>query len=295
MRTFLAVVEAQSFSAASRKLDLVTSAVSRQVADLEKHFGCQLLYRTTRAMHLTAEGKHFLDHFRDILSRLDSLEDIAHVRRDQVAGELKITTPDNAEGLGVRRAVSDFMAQYPDVKVTWQQLNRYVNLVDEGIDLALRAGELNDSNLISRKYKDLEVLYVASPQYLAKYGMPKHPSDLTHFKCIIELTSKNPRRWRYYEKGKEQLVNVRGNIEVNEASLVSAFAAAGDGIAQLPKFLMQSYLDEGALIPILQAYEVPPIPLSIVYPANRMMKPALREFIDFLLKEAAEIPRGVEV
>tara|TARA_R110002096_G_scaffold313811_1_gene508121 strand:- start:693 stop:1592 length:900 start_codon:yes stop_codon:yes gene_type:complete len=294
MRTFLTVVEEQSFSAASRKLDLVTSAVSRQVADLEKHFGCQLLYRTTRAMNLTAEGRHFVDHFRDILSRLDSLEDIAHVRRDQVAGELRITTPINAEGLGVRRRVSQFMEAYPDVTVIWQQFNRYVNLVDEGVDLAVRAGPLDDSSLIARKYKNLDVLYVASPSYLAKHGIPQHPRDLEtspdRFPCIIELTSKNPRRWRYCEKGKEHLVNVYGKIEVNEAKLVSAFAAAGDGIAQLPKFMMQSYLDEGALVPILQPYEVPPISLSLVYPANRMMKPALREFIDFLLRDTLEVP-----
>ncbi|MEX0298938.1 MAG: LysR family transcriptional regulator, partial [Kordiimonas sp.] len=278
IRTFLAVVEEQGFSAASRKLDLVTSAVSRQVADLEKHFGCQLLYRTTRAMHLTAEGKHFVAHFKDILSRLDGLEDIAHVRREQVTGELSITTPGNAEGLGLRQAVSKFMSCYPDVKVIWQQMNRYVNLVDEGIDLAVRAGPMTDSSLIARKYKNLEVHYVASPDYLEKHGTPDHPSNLAKFPCIIELTSNNPRRWRYYEKGKERLVNVYGNIEVNEAKLVAAFAAAGDGIAQLPEFLLQPYLSAGEVVPILKPYEVPPIPLSLVYPANRLMKPALREF-----------------
>lgn len=277
-------MEEGGFTAASRRLDLATSAISRQVADLETHFGCQLLYRTTRAMHLTAEGRHFVSEFKEITDRLDALSDTVRERQQKVAGELCITSPENSEGLGLRAALSAFMARYPDVRLSWRQLNRYVNLIDEGVDLAIRAGNLADSSLVARKYRELEVLFVASPDFLRRYGTPQHPSDLLRFDCIIELTSNNARRWRYYEEGKEYHVPINGRVEVNEAKLTAAFAAAGQGIAQLPGFMMQPYLEGGALVPVLEGFKVPPIPLSLVYPASKMAKPALRELIDFLLE-----------
>ena len=281
----MAVLDEGSFSGASRSLNLAVSAVSRQVSDLEHHYGCQLLYRTTRAMNLTAEGQLFLPEFREILARLDGLEDVLHAERQKIAGTLKITTPEHSQGLGLQAAISGFLARYPEVRITWLQLNRFVNLIDEGVDLAIRVGKLNDSTLIARNYQETDVLYVASPEYLKKYGEPQHPSELSKYKCIIETTSNNARRWRYYENGQEKHVRIGGVIEVNQSRLVADFAADGHGIAQLPRFMMQNYIEQGALIPILKPYEVPPLPLSLIYPANKMMKPALRAFIDYLLAQ----------
>ncbi|MGF1757610.1 LysR family transcriptional regulator [Photobacterium sagamiensis] len=283
MRTFLVVVEQQSFSAASRQLNLVVSAVSRQVADLETHFGCQLLYRTTRAMHLTAEGQYYLDEFRDVLTRLNNLEANANERQHKVAGHLRITAPHNSGSLGIQNLISDFLKLHPEVKLSWMLVNRYVNLVEEGVDLAIRVGELPDSSFVARRYTELQIRFVASPDYLAEHGTPTHPKELVQHTCIVDSSNRLPGRWPYQDANKEQHISVNTTIEVNQGDLVAQFAAAGHGIAQLPDFLIQHYLDSGELITILEPYQLPPIPVSLVYPANRMMNPALRELISHLL------------
>ena len=205
MRTFQTVVELQSFSAASRQLNLVTSAVSRQVSDLEKHFGCQLLYRTTRAMHLTAEGSYYLEQFKDVLLRLDELETSANERQQRIAGHIRITAPYNSGKLGAVGILSDFLKQYPEVKLSWMLVNRYVNIVEEGFDLAIRVGELADSSLIGRKIDEMNILFVASPDFLATHGSPNHPKDLTNIPCILDGSNRQPQKWRYRdESGQEQ-------------------------------------------------------------------------------------------
>lgn len=289
IRIFLVVLEHHSFSEASNQLNLAISAVSKQVSDLEEHFGCSLLSRTTRAMHLTAEGKYFKIQFEDILNRLDGLIDSANERSKTIAGELSITTPTNLDGLGLSTILDEFMSEHPDVKISLRQLNRFVDIVDEGIDLAVRVGELSDSNLIARLYKTVDVHFVASPSYLKKHGTPKHPKELNQFDCVIELSTQKPWRWHYQEGNNNRWVNIKGRIEVNSADLTAKFAASGKGIARLPTFVIKNYLATGQLIPILQTYQTPALPVSLVYPANRITNPALKALINFILSKKAQV------
>ncbi len=284
MRTFLVVVEQGSFTAASQSLNLVTSAVSRQVSDLEKHFGCQLLYRTTRAMHLTAEGGFYLEEFRDLLQRLDALEQLTSERQAKVSGHLRMTAPMNMGRLGIQNVVSGFLKQHPDVKLSWMLVNRYVNLVEEGIDLAIRVGELPDSSLIARPFSKLQIYFVASPEYLAQHGTPGHPEELVDHQCIMDSSNRIPGRWRYFADNSEQQISVNAAVEVNQGALVADFAAAGHGVALLPDFLVQDYLDSGVLVSILEPYRLPPVPVSLVYPANRIASPALKALVEYLLE-----------
>lgn len=287
MRTFLLVVDEMSFSAASRKLNLVTSAVSRQVSDLEQYFDCQMLYRTTRAMHLTAEGEFYHQQFQSILHQLDQLESSASERQDKIAGHLRLTAPMNISQLNVQQRISEFLKQHPYVTLSWLLVNRYVNLIDEGIDLAIRVGELEDSAFIARHYKQMSVMFVASPRYLEERGIPDHPNQLPQHSCIIDSSNRIPGRWRYQENQKSHTVSVKAAIEVNQGDLVAQFAAAGHGIAQLPDFLTQKYLDSGQLVPILQDYQIQDRPVSLVYPANKMKNPALAALIEYLLETKA--------
>jgi len=231
MGTFVVVVEHLSFSAAARQLDIVTSAVSRHVADLEAHYHCQLLYRTTRAMHLTSEGQYYLEQFQDVLKRISDLEVNAHQRQNQLAGHLRITSPFSAERLGIQTKVSEFLKQNPEVKLSWLLMNRYVDLVEEGVDLAVRVGELADSSFIARSLTQQSILFVASPEYLLKQGTPQHPKELSEHQCVLDSSSRHPGRWRYHDKGKEKQVTVRSSIEVNQGDLVAQFAVTGHGIA----------------------------------------------------------------
>ncbi|WP_274038393.1 LysR family transcriptional regulator [Thalassomonas viridans] len=292
MKTFVLVLEKGSFSAASRELNIVTSAISRQVSDLEEHFSCQLLYRTTRAMQLTAEGNYYLEQFKDVLGRMENLENVSHERQQKVAGHLRISAPRGSAGLGFFKAASDFMKQHPQVKISWLFVNRFVNMVEEGVDLAIRVGELADSSFIARRYGRVKVNFVASEEYLQKQGQPRHPKELQQHQCIVDNSNRLPGRWRYREDGKEELVAVRAFVEANDGDIVSRLAADGHGIAYLPTFLTREYLDSGQLVPVLRDYEFDAAPVSLVYPANRMMNTALNALVGYLLEHRPEEHSG---
>ena len=283
IKTFQVVTELGSFSKAANQLGIVVSAVSRQVSDLESHFGCQLLYRTTRAMNLTAEGEHYLEQFSEVVDRLENLEYRSVMNQKIITGHLRVSSPPDAEHLGITRLVSDFMQQHPAVKITLMLHNRFVNLVEEGIDLAVRVGELADSRLVARRYTDLNILYVASPKYLANHSTPQHPRELSKHNCVIDSSIQTPGRWRYYDKENERHVSVTGSMEVNSGSITADYSAAGHGIALLPDFLVQHYLESGKLVPILETFQMPPVPVSLIYPANRMQNPVLSKLIKHLL------------
>ncbi|SDK00014.1 DNA-binding transcriptional regulator, LysR family [Ferrimonas sediminum] len=283
MRTFVVVVDKLSFSAAARELNIVVSAVSRQVSDLEKHFDCILLYRTTRAMKLTPEGQHYLDEFKAVLERLDNLELSATQRQHKVAGRLRITSAFNIDQLGIQHVVADFLRQYPDVQLSWVLVNRYVNLIEEGFDLALRVGQLSDSGFIARHYLSIKILMVASPDYLAEHGSPDHPKALSKHRWLVDSSNRQPGRVHYQENGKQHQLSVNGHVDVNQGTLLADFAAAGLGIAQLPEFMLRRHLQQGKLVPILEEYQLPALDVSLVYPASKLTDPTLRAFIDHLL------------
>lgn len=283
MRTFVLVAEKQSFSAASRELNLVTSAVSKQVADLEAHFSTQLLYRTTRTMHLTNEGEYYIEQFKDIIARIDDLEDIANQRQQKIAGHLHISAPRGSASLGFLQSAGDFLKRYPNVRISWMFMNRFANMAEEGIDLSIRVGELPDSNLIARRYSAISVHFVASPEYIHKHGLPEHPKELLQHQCILDSSNRLPGRWRYMANGVEEHVAVDSFLAVNDGEIAAQFAADGHGIAQLPTFLMQSYLDSGQLLPILTDFEFAAAPVSLVFPTNKLINPTLRTFIDYLV------------
>ena len=233
-------------------------------------------------MSLSAEGEYYLEQFNEIVDRLDSLENRVDDQHKTIAGHLRITAPPDAEQLGITRLVSTFVKKNPEVNITLMLLNRYVNLVEEGIDLAVRVHELTDSRLVARRFTELKVIHVASPDYLAKYGIPKHPKELSNHNCVIDNSIRKPGRWRYFEGGVERHVNITGQIEVNDGNVTAEYAADGHGIAFLPDFLVQRYLDSGKLIPILKLFQAPPAPVSLVYPANRMKNPVLSEIVQYL-------------
>lgn len=282
MQIFMAVVDAKSFSGASGKLNLAISAVSKSVSDLEAYYDCKLLYRNTRTMRLTFEGERFLGEFKHILNQLDELKTGVSVRKKEVVGKLRISSPENAQGLGIDKKISAFKRQYPDVIVSWLQQNRRASIVDEGIDVAIRVGKLVDSNLIAQQIARVDNLLVASPAYLERYGRPSHPSELVDYPCVIEVSNRYPKRWNYIDNGQAHHVEVSGSLELDKGEMVAYFAAQGHGIARLPQFMLQSYLDSGELVPILREYWTEPLDISLVYPGNRLSNPALSAFIDFI-------------
>ncbi|MBY6185633.1 LysR family transcriptional regulator [Marinobacter hydrocarbonoclasticus] len=283
MRTFVAVVEQGSFSSAALQQGIVTSAISRQVTELENHYGCQLLLRSTRSMRLTPEGQYFLAEFEGILARVDQLESGASDRRGEIAGRIRLSSPQHTAQLGLQPALSAFLAAHPGVTLSWLSVNRHVNLVEEGVDLAVRVGELPDSGLVARPLARVVVEFVASPDYLARYGTPAHPRELTQHRCLVDNSNPQLARWRYYEDGVEHHLRVPGTLEVNQGELAAQFGADGVGIAQLPRFMVAPYIDSGQLVTLLHEYRLPPVPVSLVYPANRTTSAPVRALVDHLL------------
>ncbi len=284
MQTFRTVVEQQSFSAAARELNVVTSAVSRQVNDLEVHFGCKLLQRTTRSMTLTEEGREYLTGFSEILDRLSSLQEDMSERQQVVAGQLRITSPSHSAAFGLQPLLSTFMQRYPQVKLSWLIVNRFVNLVEEGIDLAVRVGELPDSGMVARQIGCMQIYCVAHPEYLARHGIPETPFQLADHQCILDSSNRQPGRWRFQMGNASRYVSVPSSLDTSDGQLAADFAADGLGIALLPDFMLCEHLRAGRLVRILQNYELPPAKVSVVYPANRVMKASQRALIDHLVE-----------
>ena len=289
IQTFLLVVEKSSFSGAARELNLAASAVSRQVSDLEAYYDCQLMYRTTRSMSLTAEGTYYLEQFKEVLAQLNQLESHAFEQQQKVAGHLRITTPMNIHRLGIQNDIKAFISRFPDIKLSWLLLNRYVNLIEEGIDLALRVGPLEDSGLVARRYGEIHVSFVASPEYLREHGSPKHPEDLKHHNCLLDSSTDQPGRWSYQQDGQDKHVTVNGSMAINSGQLIADFAARGTGIALLPDFLVANHLLNGNLKHVLEEFVRPPVPLFLVYPANRLSHPGLQALVQHLLDSKRQL------
>ncbi|MEH6454440.1 MAG: LysR family transcriptional regulator, partial [Psychromonas sp.] len=249
MTTFNVVIEKGSFSAASRELNIVTSAISRQVSDLEEHFSCQLLYRSTRALSLTAEGKQYLEQFKNIISSIERLENKSDDLNKVLSGHLTISAPSGSASLGFLKSTSEFMNLHSQVKISWLFVNRFVDMVQEGIDLSIRVGDLPDASFIARRYSSTKVSFVVSPRYISKYGKPKHPKELQKHHCLVDSSNRNPLRWHYQEDEKDLYVSIDAFTQANDGDIVAKMATEGLGIAYLPVFLTQEYLDDARLIP----------------------------------------------
>ncbi len=285
IRTFCQVVDSGSFSETARQLNLAVSAISRQIVELEKHFDCKLLYRTTRVMRLTPEGEFFEQQFRQILAQVDDLEHSIIERQQRIEGKLRITSPQNIGLSGINPQIASFLKQHPRVDLSWVMINRYVNLIEEGYDLAIRAGSLDDSSFVSRRYRSFRLKYAASPDYLADNGIPTHPRELKHHQCLLDNSLPTPERLPFYEQGEVKQVSVQRHFALNQGHLLVDFAEAGLGICHLPDFLLEDAINTGRLRPILEEFWQPPIDIYFVYPASKLSSPVVRTFIDHLLAE----------
>jgi DNA-binding transcriptional LysR family regulator len=281
MRAFMAIAEAGSLTGAARELQSSLPAVVRLLAGLEAELGARLLQRTTRRIALTEAGRRYLERCRAVDVLIGEAE--AEVRSEQTEprGPLTLTAPVLFGSRHIATGVSAFVQRYPDVRVEFLLLDRVVNLVEEGIDVGVRIGELEDSSLIARAVSTMRRLTVAAPSYLARRGTPAHPRDLLAHNCIV-FTGRGP--WLFHVDGRPLPVAVQGNLRVNQAELGARACAAGVGIGSFFAYQVASELANGALRVLLEEYEIPPRPIHIVYPQARLLPARTRSFIDFLLQ-----------
>ena len=277
---FANVVSAGSFAAAARSLDIPRSTVSRKVADLEERLGARLLQRTTRKLSLTDVGRAYYRHAERVVAEVEEAELSITRLQDVPRGLLRITAPLNFDHLGP--LVAAFLSLYPEVQIKMICTDRTVDLIQEGCDVAIRAGRLADSALIARRLGTLESFVVASPAFLEAGGAPAIPADLAHFDCLVFGAGTERSAWRLSRAGEEIQVSVRVRYMVNDFEMLRAAAVAGLGISIVPAHLAASDLREGRLIRVLQGWSSRDAPIHAVYPSSRHLSPTLRAFLEHL-------------
>lgn len=284
---FVYVAEYESFTRAAKELGVSTAQVSRQVSALEKRLNIKLLYRTTRKVSLTEEGRVFYQHCRSVLDGLDAAEQAVSNLQSRPQGRIKLTAPVTYGEQQLLPLVNDFMVQYSDIEVTAFLSNQKIDLVDGGYDLAIRIGKLSDSTMMAKKLSRRTNFVCAAPAYLEKYGTPHALSELSQHNCLLGTRD----YWHFIENdkeaGKERNMRVSGTVQYNSGhSLVDA-ALKGLGIVQLPDYYVQRHLASGALVSLLDNYREPEEGIWAVYPHNRHLSPKIRLLVDYLTERLA--------
>lgn len=282
MHTFAKVVELGSFAAAAGRLELAPSAVTKQVAFLERKYGVRLLNRTTRKLSLTDAGRAFYERIRPLLAELEELELALQADVQRPSGKLRISAPFTFGILHLGPAVAEFMRQYPEVKVDLELNDRTVDLVEEGFDLAVRIGPMGDSTLVARQLAEIKIIVCAAPSYLAEHGTPQHPDDLKQHSCLNYTYSSSGNVWDFMKDGQTHLVSVAGTFRANNGDVIRTAALAGHGLIMQPDFIIGADIAAGRLVPVLPEYKVPSIGLYAVYPHRRFLSAKVRAFVEHL-------------
>jgi DNA-binding transcriptional LysR family regulator len=288
IQVFTRVVEQGSFAKAAERLGISTSACSRHVAELEAHLDSRLLNRTTRRLSLTESGQAFYDRCVQVLADLAEAEQAAAASAARPRGTLKLTC---AISFGVRHVaplVGAFAARHPEMRFDVQLSDRFVDLVEEGFDLAIRIGESPTQNLIARKLGETCLVPCAAPLYLREHGAPETPADLASHACLTYEYLPQRSTWRFRDRaGREHAVRVAGPVHANNGEMLAAAAVEGIGIALEPDFIVGADLAAGRLVRILADYSPAPTSLYAVYPSRRHLSAKVRAFVDFLAERFA--------
>ena len=286
---FLRIVEKRGMAAAGRDFGLSPATVSERLAALEGHYGARLLTRTTRSISLTDEGRELVTGARRILAEAEEVEARIRLGVERVSGSIHISATVDLGRNRIAPLLDEFMQMHRDISIDLTLNDGYVDLVGQGIDLALRYGSLPDSTLRTKTVGDNHRIVCASPAYLKANGEPRHPDDLARHNCLLmRFGNEIDRDWRFSVDGKERIVPVSGNRIANDGDLVRAWCRAGYGIALKSAWDVRDDLHSGALVPVIKDFAAPPTALQIVYPAGAVQPRRIRLLIDHLSRWFAD-------
>jgi DNA-binding transcriptional LysR family regulator len=293
IKVFVAIAEAGSLSAAGRGLGMPLTTVSRHLAALEAQTGVRLITRTTRDLVLTEPGRHYLDTCRRIIAELDAADLRLAGELAEPQGELAVTAPVVFGRLHVLPVVVEFLAMYPRVTARMLLVDRVVDLIEEGLDIALRIGSLPDSSLIATRLGAIRSVVCASPSYLAKRGTPVAPQELAGHDCIAFHTLQPTERWSFAGR-KPIRVAVNPRLTVNTAEAAIDAAKAGVGIARVLSYQAEASLNDGSLRLILEAYEPEAVPVSLVHREDRLPQAKVQNFIGLAVPRLRKQLKGLD-
>jgi DNA-binding transcriptional LysR family regulator len=290
MRAFTAAVDRGSLAAAARRLGYSAAKVTRGIAMLEGRLRMRLLHRSTRALHLTEFGETYLATCRQVLSALDTVELGAVAEREQPSGLLTVTAPLRFGQLHVRPILDAFLDANPAVHARLLLLDRIANLVEEGIDVAVRLGHLPDSRLVAARLGEVRRVLCASPGYIKRCGVPPAPAKLREHACIMERDGADTELWRFASTSGRSLlsISVRPRLRVNSAEAAVESAVAGHGLARVMSYQAAAAVSAGKLLVLLPKFEPPAIPVSLVMPSARSKTLKQRSFFEFAVPKLRE-------
>lgn len=288
MEVFVAVADSGGFARAAARLHLSPPAVTRAVSGLEERLGVQLLNRTTRSVQPTEAGLRFLDSARALLQQLDVAEKEAVGDTATPSGHLTISASVTLGRQAVAPVVTEFLRAHPRVTASLLLLDRLVNLVEEGVDVAVRIGELPDSSLVALQVGRVQRVLVASPGYLARRGVPQDPAELRLHEMIAFTGLMPNREWRYLREDRSGAVRLAPRLELNDAAAALAAAEAGDGITIALSYMVAEAMRKGRLIQVLGEFTPAAVPVHLVYPQARLVTPKLRSFVDLAARRLRE-------
>lgn len=292
MEVFVQVVDAGGFTRAADNMKFPKATVSTLIRSLEASLAVKLLHRTTRQVSVTTEGAAYYGHCLRILSELREAEESLSSASRSPSGRLRVDAPTGLASEILIPALPQFFEQYPEIRLELGCSDRSVDLLEEGVDCAVRASALADSTLIARRVGSMRYVTCASPAYLERHGRPRHPNDLVHHRCVNYFGARSGRIFDWhFTRGDERIqVALPGVIALNESYAYTAAGAAGLGIVQMARFLMQPLIDAGRFVPVLEDWANDPLPIHVVYPHNRHLSAKVRVFVDWVARLLADHP-----
>jgi len=284
IRAFVQVFDSGGFSAAARQHGRSKALLSKYVTDLEDYLGVRLMNRTTRKLSLTEAGEAYYRESSSLLQQLDDLDATITDQTSEPRGLLRVSAPRNFGEDTLAPAIFSYLAKFPKVTLDLRLEDRYVDLVDEGIDVALRISTFADSSLIARKIADMHIVVAGSPSLLKQHGTPTHPDMLRGLPCIVDTNLQGQSNWRFIEYGKTVSVPVSGPVRVNSPLAARKAAVMGLGFASMPSYLSDPAIAAGELVPVLAEYLPTGQTLQAVYPHRRHLAGKVRALIDHLVE-----------
>ncbi len=282
MLLFAQVVNSGSFTAAARKLGMPKSTLSRRISNLESKMDSRLLHRTTRSLRLTDIGAEFYTHCVRVVDEAREAERLIHLNQDEPRGLLRVTGPIEWGNNYIGALVSEYLQHHPEVRLELILTNRFVDLVAEGFDLALRAGHLEDSSMIARRLGESRMLLCAAPAYLEQHGAPQNPEQLREHICLAYPGGDGRTTLQFSSSNSLSQVEINGRLVANSVTTLRDATIAGLGITALPSSLCRDALDQRLLLPIMQEWQLPVDGIYAVYPSPRHLTLKVRSFIDFI-------------
>jgi len=288
MALFVRVVETKSFSEAAKRVGIPISTVSRKISELEKSLDIRLLERSTRKLRLTEIGQEYYEYCRRGLEEFEAGTLMINDKQSEVSGSLRLSAPPNLAQVLITPMVCAFQEKYPKVNIKILISERNLDLIEDGVDVTLRVGELKDSNLIAQEIMQYRHILVSSKGYLKTAPKLKHPEDLLNHRIVTFSEWYTPTTWKLTNKNKTEKIIVNSSLSINDYAGIIYAVEKGQGIAEIPSIICQSLIHSGKIVEILPSWHLPNTKLSIVYSSNRNISRIVRLFIDFCVPHVKE-------